>query len=245
MPLYLVPTEREDGPVPFDKPILFFGRHVDCDVIITCSRRVSRRHCCVAQVGDGLLVRDLGSMNGIRVNGTRVRVQSPLKMGDVLSVGDVKFQLKEGRYDVPKGKVTIGPPLEEAGDQVAQRGKPVETGPRSARPRGEAARKFVEDRPQSARKPRPVQEFANPDSEDLFLKDAAAAAPERGSLDILPPEKPAEVPESIPVAEPAEPPKPDAPAPAAPPPAADPDPPLPKPASSDEILELGDFDLLD
>ena len=245
MPLYLVPTEREDGPVPFDKPILFFGRHVDCDVIITCSRRVSRRHCCVAQVGDGYLVRDLGSMNGIRVNGTRVRVQSPLKMGDVLSVGDVKFQLKDGRYDAPKGKVTIGPPLEEAGDQVAQRGKPIESAPRPSGPRGEAARKRVRDDEKSARKVRPVKEFANPDSEELFLKDAAAAAPERGSLDILPPESSAdEVPESMPLAEPKPEPEEKTPPEPAAPAAFEDDAPLPRPQSS-EIIELGDFDLLD
>jgi predicted component of type VI protein secretion system len=82
--------------IPLDKAILFFGRHPDCDVVITSSRKVSRKHCCVVQIDDKFVVRDLGSMNGVRVNGKVVRRQSPLRLGDSLSVGDVVFHLREG-----------------------------------------------------------------------------------------------------------------------------------------------------
>ena len=119
MPLYLVPTDRDDGPVPVDKPVIFFGRHAGCDVIITCSRKVSRRHCCLAQVNNTLVVRDLGSMNGVRVSGVRVKHEARLKMNETLTIGDVDFVLKEGQYSVPRGKITIGPSLESlapAGD---------------------------------------------------------------------------------------------------------------------------------
>src|SRR5436190_10770650 len=81
-----------DGPsILLDKPILLLGRHGECDVQLN-SRKVSRRHCCVAQVHDYLVVRDLGSTNGIRINGNRV-LEGKLKEGDELTVGNFKYQI--------------------------------------------------------------------------------------------------------------------------------------------------------
>ena len=95
MILRLEPTGG--GPtIPLDKAVLFFGRHPDCDVRLTGSAKVSRRHCCIAQVNDRWVVRDLGSMNGVTVNGMRVKREVDLKPGDVLSVGDVDFAILEG-----------------------------------------------------------------------------------------------------------------------------------------------------
>lgn len=97
MPWQLVPVSDDRQAVPIDKAVIFFGRHPDCDVVITSSRKVSRKHCCLAQVNDSLIVRDLGSMNGIRVNGKTIRRESRLKLGDRLSVGDVEFEVQDGR----------------------------------------------------------------------------------------------------------------------------------------------------
>ena len=95
MPYALVPTSNEANPVPLNKAIILFGRNPDCDVVITSSRKVSRRHCCIAQINNDFVVRDLGSMNGIRVNGTVVKRSQRLKLHDELCVGDVLFRLKE------------------------------------------------------------------------------------------------------------------------------------------------------
>ncbi len=91
----LVPEANDRQTVPIDRAILFLGRHPECDVVITSSRKVSRKHCCVAQVDNQLVVRDLGSMNGVRVNGRVIKGQSPLRLGDSLTVGDVVFRLTE------------------------------------------------------------------------------------------------------------------------------------------------------
>jgi len=56
------------------------------------SRKVSRRHCCVAQVNDYLVVRDLGSTNGVRINGERV-AEGKLVPGDELQIGNFKYQV--------------------------------------------------------------------------------------------------------------------------------------------------------
>lgn len=90
MPAHLLALT--DGPsVLVDKPILLFGRHEECDVQLN-SKKVSRRHCCVAQVNDYLVVRDLGSTNGVRINGTRV-VEGKLTPGDELQIGNFKYQV--------------------------------------------------------------------------------------------------------------------------------------------------------
>ena len=81
--------------VPLDKAVLFFGRHPECDVRLGTSPKVSRRHCCIAQVDDRWVIRDLGSLNGVSVNGKRVRREADLKPGDVLMVGDVEFDVVE------------------------------------------------------------------------------------------------------------------------------------------------------
>lgn len=81
-----------DGPsILLDKPIVLLGRHAECDLQLN-SRKVSRRHCCVATVRDYLVVRDLGSTNGIRINGERV-VEGTLKAGDELTIGNFRYQV--------------------------------------------------------------------------------------------------------------------------------------------------------
>ena len=136
MPLFLVHKGKTETAVPVDKPLILFGRHAGCDVIITCSRKVSRRHCCLAQINNRLVVRDLGSMNGVRVGGVRVTRDAKLKRGETLVVGDVPFELVEGHYEVVKGKITVGPPLDslgEAGEEKAAK-KPRPKDPNRVRP---------------------------------------------------------------------------------------------------------------
>jgi pSer/pThr/pTyr-binding forkhead associated (FHA) protein len=91
MPATLV--SLTDGPnILLDKPILLLGRHPECDIQID-SRKVSRRHCCIAQVADYLVVRDLGSTNGIRINGTRT-LEGRLRAGDELTIGSYRYQVR-------------------------------------------------------------------------------------------------------------------------------------------------------
>jgi pSer/pThr/pTyr-binding forkhead associated (FHA) protein len=70
---------------------MLFGRHAECDVQLN-SRKVSRRHCCIAQIRDYLVVRDLGSTNGVRINGVRV-VEGQLRSGDELTIGNFLYRV--------------------------------------------------------------------------------------------------------------------------------------------------------
>ena len=90
MPAHLL--SLTDGPsILLDKPILLFGRHQECDVQLN-SKKISRRHCCIAQVGEALVVRDLGSTNGVKINGERV-VEGVLVPGDELIIGNYRYQV--------------------------------------------------------------------------------------------------------------------------------------------------------
>jgi predicted component of type VI protein secretion system len=99
MPAQLVALN--EGPnILVDKPILLVGRHPECDIQID-SRKISRRHCCIAQVDDYLVVRDLDSTNGVRINGVRV-VEGRLNAGDELTVGNHRYQVTwEGEQPAP------------------------------------------------------------------------------------------------------------------------------------------------
>src|SRR5258708_3747586 len=84
-----------EGPaILLDKPILLLGRDLECDIRLD-SRKIPRRHCCIAQVGDQLVVRDLGSTNGLRINGIRV-VEGHLKAGDELTIGNFRYKVYWG-----------------------------------------------------------------------------------------------------------------------------------------------------
>jgi len=88
-----------EGPnIPLDKPVLLVGRHQECDVQIP-SRKISRRHCCIAQVNDYIVVKDLFSTNGVRINGARVK-EGCLHVGDELTIGNFRYKIQ---VEAPSG----------------------------------------------------------------------------------------------------------------------------------------------
>jgi pSer/pThr/pTyr-binding forkhead associated (FHA) protein len=71
------------------------GRSRDSDVVLD-DPNVSRRHAEVRPSGGSWIVNDLGSTNGIKVNGRRVHGPQSLKRGDVIELGTsrVTFELE-------------------------------------------------------------------------------------------------------------------------------------------------------
>ncbi len=72
------------------------GRSRECDIVLADSN-VSRRHAELRPLGDGWTVTDLGSTNGVRVNGRDVRPNEPhgVQSGDRIDVGtvDTRFEV--------------------------------------------------------------------------------------------------------------------------------------------------------
>jgi predicted component of type VI protein secretion system len=71
------------------------GRSRDSDVVID-DPNVSRHHAEVRPSGGSWIVNDLGSTNGIKLNGRRVTGAQSLKRGDVIEIGtsQVTFELE-------------------------------------------------------------------------------------------------------------------------------------------------------
>jgi pSer/pThr/pTyr-binding forkhead associated (FHA) protein len=90
MPARLEPLEG-GADIPLNRPLTLVGRHSDCDVRLE-SQRVSRHHCCLAMMCDGVAVRDLGSTNGTRINGRRI-TEGWLRPGDELTIGRFRYHL--------------------------------------------------------------------------------------------------------------------------------------------------------
>jgi hypothetical protein len=70
------------------------GRSRDCDVVLD-DPNVSRHHAEVRPSGGSWIVNDLGSTNGIKISGRRIRGPESLKRGDVIELGtsSVTFDL--------------------------------------------------------------------------------------------------------------------------------------------------------
>ena len=95
MPGWVLTETGSESPVVFrlaPGSIRTLGRTARADFILDAAL-VSRLHCrLTADPSDQLIVEDLGSTNGTRVNGTRIERQI-LKPGDRLTVGRVEFEV--------------------------------------------------------------------------------------------------------------------------------------------------------
>ena len=94
MPVCLLSYDQRQK-IVLDKAITLFGRHPECDVVFSTSRKVSRKHCCIANVNNSLMIRDLGSTNGVRINSKPVKVEQVLRLGDQVAIGDLVFTLQD------------------------------------------------------------------------------------------------------------------------------------------------------
>jgi hypothetical protein len=70
------------------------GRLPECEIPLS-DANVSRRHAEIRRDGSAVVVIDLGSTNGTRVNGTQVR-QQRLADGDLVTVGITTFRFETG-----------------------------------------------------------------------------------------------------------------------------------------------------
>lgn len=79
-------------PIPLSKPRLLVGRRPTCDICLQFPN-VSSQHCELELVNGYWRLRDLGSRNGVRVNGERCQSRW-LMPGDVISVAKHRFRLQ-------------------------------------------------------------------------------------------------------------------------------------------------------
>lgn len=71
------------------------GRSRDCDIVLDDSS-ISRRHAEIKPTDDGWAVVDLGSTNGVRLNGRTVSGSQPLQAGDRVELGSTEIVFELG-----------------------------------------------------------------------------------------------------------------------------------------------------
>jgi pSer/pThr/pTyr-binding forkhead associated (FHA) protein len=91
MRVRLVPLEG-GTPIDVTKELILVGRKEDCDVRID-HKSISKLHCVVVRTDGLLLLRDLGSTNGTRVNGQRVR-RAALLPNDQLQIASLRYTVQ-------------------------------------------------------------------------------------------------------------------------------------------------------
>jgi pSer/pThr/pTyr-binding forkhead associated (FHA) protein len=81
-------------PIEIIKDLIVVGRKEECDLRLD-HKSVSKIHCVIVKTDGLLLLRDLGSTNGTRVNGTRVR-RAALLPNDLVGIAGYKFRVHLG-----------------------------------------------------------------------------------------------------------------------------------------------------
>ncbi len=89
----LIPLDGSSA-VDLVKDLTLVGRKEDCDLCLP-HKSVSKMHCVIVKTDGLLMLRDLGSTNGTRVNGQRVR-RAALLPNDQLTIAHYKFRVTFG-----------------------------------------------------------------------------------------------------------------------------------------------------
>jgi len=99
----LVPLDG-GPPIELVKELNLIGRTEGCDVRLD-HKSVSKQHCVISKTDGLLMLRDLGSTNGTKVNNVRVR-RAALLPNDQLSIAHFKFKVVLGKSDPAKKKAS-------------------------------------------------------------------------------------------------------------------------------------------
>ncbi len=103
----LVP-ENGDPPIPIQRDVTVLGRREYCDVRID-HPSISKRHCVLVRTSGLLVLRDLGTTNGTKVKGQRIR-WAALLPGDKVSFGGYKVKVYLGPDNAPSPSELAGQP---------------------------------------------------------------------------------------------------------------------------------------
>ena len=134
MKLIIEDDEGRKTVVPLVREEITIGRQ-DGNTIKLSERNVSRRHARLKKDNASLVIEDLGSYNGVRVNGERINAPTKVKEGDLIEIGDYDLGV-QGRIEFPTtpppatqpkvGRTTIPPSM------MAQRPPPTTQPPMQA-----------------------------------------------------------------------------------------------------------------
>ncbi|MGP1345640.1 MAG: ATPase, T2SS/T4P/T4SS family [Phycisphaerales bacterium] len=180
MPRYEIIRENADAPRGAldlevgSKRELVLGRHPGTDLVVD-DERASRRHCMIVLGDDGrLIVRDLRSQNGTKVNGASV-TETTLHDGDTLTIGRTTFVVRADQPHKPGSDDAESPERErergrglrarQAERAEQERRRREELGEASRAHKARLVRAIAEDEPADAKSAGAARASAHSDDE--------------------------------------------------------------------------------
>ena len=137
MRFVVVEESREHSPVSWAGRQIVIGRRADADLRLA-EPASSGIHAKIFAGTDGIRIRDLGSLNGTRVNGQRI-VESLLRDGDRISIGRVTIRVSDSPSTKASDDSTEAVPATSSPQRVPQPGTMQTRRARTTSPRHEGA----------------------------------------------------------------------------------------------------------
>jgi len=91
----------DGGEIDVDRVPFLIGRESDCQLILK-GDLVSRHHAQLYETAEGIDVEDRGSLNGVFVNGVRIREPTLLAHGDLVAIGLETFEVVDSQLVPPR-----------------------------------------------------------------------------------------------------------------------------------------------
>src|SRR5262245_35027498 len=104
--MYKLIIEDDEGKttvVPLIRDEITIGRKEGNTIRLT-ERNVSRRHAKLVKQNSSVFIEDLGSYNGIKVNGSKIAGRIAVAEGDRIQIGDYLLALKMDRAQAAAGR---------------------------------------------------------------------------------------------------------------------------------------------
>lgn len=93
-PLATLVHEKTGQIHPLLADIVVIGREKTCAIMVRDDTAVSRKHAHVIRKGVSFVIEDLGSSNGVYVNGDKITGQRELQVGDRVEIGAQVYTFK-------------------------------------------------------------------------------------------------------------------------------------------------------
>ena len=103
--------------LPLGKEIVI-GREPGCQLLLQ-STLISRKHCEIKHVPEGIWVRDLGSQNGTYVNDVAIATATLLRAGDQLRIGATTWEVQVARAPAAASAKTASKDAPISDDAIA------------------------------------------------------------------------------------------------------------------------------
>src|SRR5690242_1976040 len=123
MKLIIEDDEGRKTVVPFVREEITIGRQEGNTIRLT-ERNVSRRHARLLRQNGHVVVEDLGSYNGIKINGERIQGQTAINDGDLIQIGDYDLAIQTEAAAAKAEAATIQMTTAPVGNGAAHQSSP-------------------------------------------------------------------------------------------------------------------------